>query len=51
MKFIKGNRKKKLNIRKVAESWNYGNISAYKDAQQSGQLALWILQDMERKAK
>ena len=51
MKFTKGNRKKKFNVRKAAKSWNFGSVSAYKETQQSGQLALYVCQDMERKAK
>lgn len=48
MRFI---RRKRKNIRKVAESWGFGSVAAYKEAQQSGQLASWILQDMERRNK
>ena len=49
MKFTKGNRKKKSNVRKVAESWSFGSVTAYKEAQKSGQLHRWILEDIARR--
>lgn len=51
MKFIKWNRKKKFDVKKATKSWNFGSVSAYKETQQSGRLALWICQDMERSDK
>ena len=46
---MKLKREKKFNVRKAAELWGFSSVASYKEAQQNGQLALYICSDMERR--